>query len=128
VAPAFVRLFRGRHTTIDDHALGKPDGGLHVPVLPDDVLDMGQALAGGVLDAPALPRSRPLDFRPHHPIDHEVEGLGVDVLNLDHAEASAVCCHCGFSICFIALPPSPLSARNIVTNPITTLVSGISCP
>jgi hypothetical protein len=57
-------VLRRRHATVDDHAFGQPDSCLHVPVLSDYVFGMGETLAGGVLDAPSLPRWRPFDFRP----------------------------------------------------------------
>ena len=51
-----ARFFRRRHAAIHNHALGEADGCLNVYVLVDDMLDMGEAMAGGVLDAPGLPR------------------------------------------------------------------------
>jgi hypothetical protein len=67
------RFFRRRHAAVDDHTLGKPDSRLGVPVLSHYVFDMGEAVAGGVLDAPSLPIVRPLDLGPHLSVDHEVE-------------------------------------------------------
>jgi hypothetical protein len=81
---------RRRHGAIDDHALGEPDGGLNVPVLSDDMLNMGEAMPGGVLDAPSLSRPRPLHLAPHLAVDGEVVGLGIDPVDLDHAKAPAI--------------------------------------
>jgi hypothetical protein len=66
-----ARFFWGRHAAIEDHALGQPDSCLHVLVCSYDVLNMGQALAGGILNAPPLPQGRPFDLRPQLPIDRE---------------------------------------------------------
>ena len=60
----------------------------YVSVLSDDMFGMGQALAGGVLDAPALPRWRPFDLRPHLSVDEQVISFAVDAVDLDHAVAS----------------------------------------
>ena len=49
------------------------------------VLDVGEALAGGVLDAPDLSRQRPFDLRPHLAVDGEVLGVGVELANFNHA-------------------------------------------
>jgi hypothetical protein len=46
---------------------------------------MGQALPGGVLDAPTLSRPRSLDLRPELPVDREVVGVRIEAPNLDHA-------------------------------------------
>lgn len=64
-----------------DHALGEADSGLHLPVLADDVLDMGEAMAGGVLDAPSLPALAPLDRGPPLTVYGEAVGVGVAINN-----------------------------------------------
>ena len=53
LSPGF---FWGRHSAVDDHALGETDGCLNVSVLSDDVFGMGQAHAASILDTPLLPR------------------------------------------------------------------------
>jgi hypothetical protein len=50
--------FRRRHLAADDHFLGEPDRRLHVAILSDDMLDMGEAMAGSVLNTPSTTRSR----------------------------------------------------------------------
>src|SRR5262245_8285473 len=68
-----------------------------------------EAMTGGVLDAPPLPRWRPLDFGPHHLIYHKMVGFGIEAANLDHAVASLVC-HCCLSSAFrAAASSSPFS-------------------
>jgi hypothetical protein len=84
-----LRLFRRRHAAVDDHALGKADGCLNVYVLADDVLDMGEAMAGGILDAPCLAGRGPLHFRPHLAADIQVVSLGVDPVTLFMTAARA---------------------------------------
>jgi hypothetical protein len=69
--------------------------------LADDMLDVGETVAGGVLDAPRFARGRPFDFRPQLAADGEVVRLGVDAANFDHAVASAIC---HFSFSFRPLP------------------------
>ena len=64
LAELLLSLFRGRHAAVEDHASGQPDCRMHIPVLADNALDMGEAEAAGVLNAPCLPGGRPLDFRP----------------------------------------------------------------
>jgi hypothetical protein len=70
---------------------GEPYDSLNVSILPDDVFGMREALAGGVLNAPALPRWRPLNFGPKFPVDREVVGFGIDAADLDYAVASTIC-------------------------------------
>src|SRR6516164_1897969 len=52
-----------------DHLFGQSDRGLRVFVLADDMLNMGQAMTGAILNAPPLPFTGPLDFGPHHSVD-----------------------------------------------------------
>src|SRR5262245_50392032 len=95
----FVGIFRRWHSAVDDHPLGQPDRGLAIAVLSDDVFDMGQAMAGRILDALGPSRPRLLDLAPHLPFDGEMVvpfdgemvGFGIDAPNLDHAVASAIC-------------------------------------
>jgi len=47
----------------------------------DDVLDVGEAMAGGVLDAPSLPALAPLDLGPQLTVYGEVVGVGVAPIN-----------------------------------------------
>jgi hypothetical protein len=89
--PKLPLCFLGRrHAAVDDHAPGQPDGRLRVAVLGVDMFDVGQAMAGGVLDAPAAPRRRPLHLAPNLPVDGQVIGAGVDLADLDHPVASAI--------------------------------------
>jgi hypothetical protein len=70
------------------------------------MLGVSQAFAGGVLDAPALTRWRPLNFRPHLSVDQQVKSFGIDAVSLDYAVASFVR-HCMF------LPsPTPFETSN----------------
>src|SRR6516165_9342547 len=55
------------------------------------MFDVGEAAAGGVLNAPSSARSRPFDLGPHAAADREVIGFGVHAANLDHAVASFIC-------------------------------------
>jgi hypothetical protein len=88
-----VGRLRARHLAGDDHALGEADGGACVTILSDDMLDMGETLAGGVLDAPCPALRAPLDLGPHHAVNLKPMGLGVNPANLDYAKSSLVGAH-----------------------------------
>jgi hypothetical protein len=69
---------------------GQPDRGLNIPVLADDVIGMGEALPGRVLDTPCLPGPRPFDLGPKFPVDSQVIRFPINPPNLDHAIASVI--------------------------------------
>jgi len=95
-------LLRARHGAVDDHALGEADGGLRVDVLANDVLGMGQAMAGGVLDAPCPALRAPFHLGPEGAADGKMLGGGVDAADFNHAETSTI------SHIFLLSPPNRL--------------------
>jgi hypothetical protein len=106
---ALARFLRSRHLAGYNHPLGDPDGGLHIPVLANDVFHVKQALTGGVLYTPSLPAGTPFDLAPHLAVDTQMVGFGIDPPNLDHAKAPAVC-HCGFLQLLPSTPFQPVTA------------------
>jgi hypothetical protein len=69
-------LFRGGHPAVADHALGKTNGSLGVYILCVYMLDVVEAVAGRVLDAPSPPRGAPFDLGPKLSVDGESVGRG----------------------------------------------------
>src|SRR5262249_10112492 len=93
--PALQRLmcflWRG-HSAVPDHCHGEADGGGSVHVLAVYVLDVGEAPADAVLDAPAPPAGRPLDGRPQLTGNREAVDAGWAgmELHLDHAVSARI--------------------------------------
>src|SRR5262249_44388729 len=93
--PALQRLmcflWRG-HASVPDHCHGEADGGGSVHVLAVDVLDVGEAPADAVLDAPAPAAGRPLDGRPRLTSNREAVDArwsGIE-LHLDDAVSARI--------------------------------------
>src|SRR4029453_10574590 len=83
-------FFWRRHPAVNDHALCQPYGGLHVPILADDMLDMGQAVPTGVLNAPHLSTGAPFDLAPKLPVDGEAVDGGASLHGTNQSIAPLV--------------------------------------